>query len=96
MGEERGSTVIRRKTVLELELPSGEVFEAHAGEDGEGAELSRVDGGESLTTIVLDRDMLKALLGLLDEARANARFGEMPPVVHANRGEDGASAKLNI
>ena len=84
---ERRGTLIRRKTVLELELPSGEVFEAHASEDGDGAELTRTDGGEE-TTLVLDRDMLKALLGLLDEARANARFGDMPPIVHASRGEE--------
>jgi hypothetical protein len=80
MAKDGATTRIRKKTVLELEMASGATFEAYAAPDGREAHLQLIEGDVATDDLVLDRDLLKALLELLDEARSRATFGELPPL----------------
>lgn len=73
MQRDDGLTRVKRKTILEIELPSGPNLEAES--DGSVVRLVQVDDqGGVAEMLELDRVVLHALLQLLDESAGTSRF----------------------
>jgi hypothetical protein len=73
MERDDGLTRVKRKTILEIELPSGPNLEAES--DGSVVRLVQVDDqGGVAEMLELDRVVLHALLQLIDESSATPRF----------------------